>query len=157
MRNLQVAYQNFWAKRAKFFTFRKKENYQSAIYADTAFRLSSTKLILAKQSETLSIRWSRRLPKDCKVTTIIVSKDCVGRYFVSLLCDEIVQSKEPSNNQVGIDLGLTHFLTLSTGEKIAAPKIFRKYEKKLVKKQRILLKKVKRSNERENKSCKSTR
>jgi putative transposase len=148
LRNLQVAYQNFWAKRAKYPTFRKKENHQSAIYADTAFRLNGTKLILAKQTEPLSIRWCRRLPEDCKVTTITISKDCSERYFVSLLCDDVIEPKEVSNNKIGIDLGLTHFATISTGEKIVAPKIFRKYEKKLGKKQKILSKKQKGSNER---------
>jgi putative transposase len=49
---------------------------------------------------------------------------------------------------VGIDLGLRHFAVLSTGEKIAAPNVLRKHEKKLALLQRRLAKKQKGSANR---------
>jgi putative transposase len=49
---------------------------------------------------------------------------------------------------VGIDVGLTHFATLSTGEKINNPRFFRQQEKALAKAQRRLSKGPKRGPRR---------
>lgn len=148
LRHLNTAFTNFFAKRAKYPTFKRKDGKQSAEYTTSAFRWDGKALKLAKMDAPLAIRWSRTLPKAAKVTTVTVSKDAAGRYFVSLLCDDAVQAKPESSGQVGIDLGLTHFAILSTGEKIAAPNTFRKNEAKLAKLQRSLAKKQKGSANR---------
>uniref|UniRef100_UPI0011AF9398 RNA-guided endonuclease TnpB family protein n=1 Tax=Macromonas bipunctata TaxID=183670 RepID=UPI0011AF9398 len=96
----------------------------------------------------LDVRWSRQIPPAAKVTTVTVSKDAAGRYFVSLLCDDVVSAKPEVAEKIGIDLGLTHFAILSDGEKIPAPNAFRKHEKKLAKLQRKLAKKKKGSKNR---------
>ncbi|GGE03724.1 hypothetical protein GCM10011571_00780 [Marinithermofilum abyssi] len=49
---------------------------------------------------------------------------------------------------VGIDLGLKHFAILSTGEVIPNPKHHRKYEKQLIRWQRILSRRRKGSQNR---------
>ena len=103
---------------------------------------------MATMGAPLAIRWSRTLPKAAKVTTVTVSRDAAGRYFVSLLCDDAVQPKPQAEGRVGIDLGLTHFAILSTGEKIAAPKTFRKNEARLARLQWRLAKKQKGSRNR---------
>jgi len=77
-----------------------------------------------------------------------VSKDRAGRYFVSLLCDDAVAAKPVAAGKVGIDLGLTHFAILSSGEKIKTPKHFRTNEQKLATLSRRLAKKQKGSNGR---------
>ena len=148
LRHLQTAFANFFAKRAKYPNFRRKDGAQSAEYTTSGFRWDGSSLKLAKMDEPLSIRWSRALPKGAKPTTVTVSKDCAGRYHVSILCDDVVMSKAPVEAKVGIDLGLTHFAILSTGEKIAAPNAFRKNEAKLAKLQRRLSKKQKGSANR---------
>ncbi|MDN7490922.1 MULTISPECIES: RNA-guided endonuclease InsQ/TnpB family protein [Burkholderia] len=141
LRHLQTAFANFFAKRAKYPNFRRKDGTQSATYTASAFRWDGTSLKLAKMDTPLAIRWSRTIPKGTTVTTVTVSKDAVGRYHVSMLCDDVVSAKSESKNKVGIDLGLTDFVVLSTGEKIAAPNEFRKTEAKLAKLQRRLAKK----------------
>lgn len=143
LRHLQTAFANFFAKRARYPQFKRKGGSQSAEYTSSAFKWDGKSLKLAKMSEPLNIRWSRQIPKAAKVTTVTVSKDVAGRYFVSLLCDDVVAKKPEAQGKVGIDLGLTHFAILSTGEKVAAPKAFRKHEKKLAKLQRRLAKKKK--------------
>ena len=65
-----------------------------------------------------------------------------------MLCDDAVEPKAEAAGKVGIDLGLTHFAILSTGEKVAAPNTFRKHETKLAKLQRRLAKKQKGSANR---------
>jgi putative transposase len=148
LRHLQTAFANFFAKRAKYPNFRRKDGAQSAEYTTSAFKWDGAALTLAKMKEPLAIRFSRQIPKGAKVTTCTVSKDAAGRYHVSMLCDDAVSEKKKVKGQVGIDLGLTHFAILSTGEKIAAPNAFRKNEAKLAKLQRRLAKKQKGSANR---------
>lgn len=93
----------------------------------------------------VKIVWSQTLPKMTKITTVTVSKDAAGRYFVSLLCDDSVSAKPKVSAKIGIDLGLAHFAIVSTGEKIAAPNTFRVHEPRLAILQRRLDKKQKGS------------
>ena len=157
LRHLQTAFNNFFAKRARYPQFKRKDGPQAAEYTTSAFKWDGKSLKLAKMSEPLAVRWSRQIPKAAKVTTVTVGKDSAGRYFVSLLCDDVVAKKPTSNGKVGVDLGLTHFAILSTGEKVAAPNTFRRYEKRLAKLQRRLAKKTKGSNRREKAKLKVAR
>ena len=148
LRHLQTAFGNFFAKRGRYPQFKRKGSHQSAEYTASAFRWDGTSLKLAKMDAPLDVRWSRQIPQGAKVTTVTVSKDAVGRYFVSLLCDDVVSAKPEVAEKIGIDLGLTHFAILSDGEKIPAPNAFRKHEKKLAKLQRRLARKKKGSKNR---------
>lgn len=148
LRHLQTAFNNFFAKRAAYPTFKRKDGPQSAEYTTSAFKWDGRALKLAKMDAPLAIRWSRTIPKAAKVTTVTVSKDAAGRYFVSLLCDDAVLQKPAASEKIGIDLGLTSFAVLSTGEKIAAPNVFRKNEAKLAKLQRRMAKKQRGSRNR---------
>ena len=148
LRHLQTAFGNFFARRNKYPTFKSKHDKQSAEYTSSAFKWDGKALKLAKMDAPLNIRWSRTLPKAAKLTTATVTKDASGRYFVSMLCDDTVSEKPAAQGKIGIDLGLTHFAILSTGEKIAAPNTFRKNEAKLAKLQRRLAKKQKGSANR---------
>ena len=148
LRHLQTAFGNFFTKRAKYPTFKRKDGPQSAEYTTSAFKWDGKALKLAKMTAPLAIRFSRTIPRAAKVTTVTVSKDAAGRYFVSMLCDDAVEPKAEAAGKVGIDLGLTHFAILSTGEKVAAPNTFRKHEAKLAKLQRRLAKKQKGSARR---------
>ncbi|WP_200796733.1 IS200/IS605 family element RNA-guided endonuclease TnpB [Lampropedia hyalina] len=148
LRHLQTAFGHFFAKRARYPQFKHKDGKQSAEYTTSAFKWDGSALKLAKMNAPLNIRWSRPIPKVAKITTVTVSKDTAGRYFVSLLCDDAVAAKPEASGKVGIDLGLTHFAILSTGEKVAAPNTYRKNQAKLAKLQRRLAKKTKGSNRR---------
>ncbi|MBR8183305.1 transposase [Burkholderia ambifaria] len=148
LRHLQTAFANFFTKRAKYPNFRRKDGTQSAEYTASAFRWDGKSLKLAKMEAPLAICWSRTIPKGARVTTVTVSKDSAGRYHVSMLCDDVVSAKSASSNRVGIDFGLTDFVVFSTGEKIGAPKAFRKNEAKLAKLQRRLARKQKGSANR---------
>lgn len=157
LRHLQTAFVNFFAKRASYPQFKRKTGPQSAEYTTSSFKWDGRSLKLAKMSEPLAVRWSRQLPKAAKVTTVTVSQDASGRYFVSMLCDDVVAAKPTVAAKVGIDLGLSHFAILSTGEKVAAPNTFRRHEKKLAKLQRRLAKKTNGSNRREKAKLKVAR
>lgn len=148
LHHLQTGFNNFFAKRTKYPTFKSKHDRQSASFTQAAFKWNGKVLKLAKMKAPLDIRFSRTLPKAAKLTTVTVSKDAAQRYFVSMLCDDVVKPKPKVKAKVGIDLGLTHFAILSTGEKITSPNAFRMNEVSLAKRQRILAKKVKGSKNR---------
>lgn len=148
LRNLQKAFSNFCKKLAKYPQFKKKSYDQSLTYVDTAFEFENNELTLAKQSQPLKIVWHREIPKNTRITSISVSKDNSDRYFVSLFLEEKVNFLPTNDNIVGIDLGLEDFVVFSSGEKIKAPKILKKYQSKLALLQRRLAKKQKESKRR---------
>ena len=149
LRHLDAAYTNFFEGRAEYPTFKKKHHAQSATYTDNAFTLKGDKLTLAKQKEPLDIHWSRPLPNGCQPSSVTVSKDKSGRYFVSILVEEHIQPLKTTNKTRGIDLGLKSFLITSDGQTIANPKYYARDEKKLAKAQRRHAKKKKGSKNRE--------
>ncbi|RVU22801.1 transposase [Streptomyces antnestii] len=145
LRHLQTAFTNFFAKRARYPRFKsRKKARKSAEYTTSGFRFRDGRLTLAKMNEPLDIVWSRPLPLGVKPSTVTVSQDAAGRWFVSLLCEDPSVSPLPASGQaVGIDVGLEHLLTLSTGEKIANPRHGRKDRARLAKAQRKLSRKAK--------------
>ncbi|MFE0105862.1 RNA-guided endonuclease InsQ/TnpB family protein [Streptomyces sp. NPDC059009] len=151
LRHLQGAFVNFWEKRGKYPRFKsRKKSRRSAEYTSSAFRYRDGKLTLAKMREPLDIRWSRPLPEGMQPTTVTVCQDCAGRWFVSVLCEDPTVKRLPATDTaVGIDAGLEHLLTLSTGEKIANPRHERKDRARLAKAQRSLAKKTEGSANRD--------
>ncbi|MFE4823052.1 RNA-guided endonuclease InsQ/TnpB family protein [Streptomyces sp. NPDC056704] len=150
LRHLQAAFSHFFGKRAKYPRFKsRKKSRRSAEYTTSAFRFRDGELRLAKMSEPLRIVWSRSLPEGVSPSTVTVSQDAAGRWSVSLLCDDPGVKPLPENgNAVGIDAGLEHLLTLSTGEKITNPRHERRDRAALAKAQRRLAKKEKGSANR---------
>ncbi|MET7783588.1 RNA-guided endonuclease TnpB family protein [Streptomyces sp. NPDC005388] len=143
LRHLQTAFANFFGKRAKYPRFKsRKKSRRSAEYTTSAFRFRDGELRLAKMSEPLCIVWSRPLPEGVSPSTVTVSQDAAGRWFVSMLCDDPGIRHLPATDvAVGIDAGLDHLLTLSTGEKITNPRHERRDRAVLAKAQRRLAKK----------------
>ncbi|MFD9513921.1 RNA-guided endonuclease InsQ/TnpB family protein [Streptomyces mirabilis] len=150
LRHLQTAFTDFFGRRAKYPRFKsRKKSRRSAEYTTSAFRFRHGNLTLAKMTEPLGIVWSRPLPEGAKPSTVTVSQDSAGRWFVSLLCEDPGVKPLPENgNAVGIDAGLEHLLTLSTGEKIANPRYERRDRAALAREQRRLAKKEKGSANR---------
>jgi putative transposase len=150
LRHLQGAFAAFWDKRAKYPRFKsRRKSCASAEYTRSAFRWRDGKLWLAKMTEPLDIRWSRPLPGGAEPSTVTVSRDSAGRWFVSVLVEEEIQRYPQADTAVGIDAGITSLLTLSTGEKIANPRHERRDRERLAKAQRALARKQKGSANRE--------
>ncbi|MFH8737105.1 RNA-guided endonuclease InsQ/TnpB family protein [Streptomyces sp. NPDC017964] len=145
LRHLQVAFTHFFGKRAKYPRFKsRKKSRKSAEYTTSAFRFLGGELRLAKMSEPLAIVWSRPLPEGASPSTVTVSQDAAGRWFVSMLCEDPTVKPLPSTDTaVGIDAGLNHLVTLSTGEKITNPRHERADRIRLAKAQRELSRKAK--------------
>jgi putative transposase len=149
LRHLDSAFTNFFEGRAEYPVKKKKHGVQSATYTSNAFTWDGTYLTLAKQQEPLDIHWSRSLPDGSTPSSVTITKDKAGRYFVSFLVEEEITLLPLANKTVGIDLGLKDFLITSDGQTIANPKYFARDEKKLAKAQRRHAKKQKGSKNRE--------
>lgn len=158
LRHLQAAFANFFAKRAKYPAFKsRKRSRASAEYTRSAFRWKDGRLFLAKMDGPLNIVWSRRLPEGAEPSTVTVSRDAAGRWFVSILVEEKIRPLDPSGNRVGVDAGVTALVTLSTGEKVTNPRHERRDRRKLAKAQRALARKQKGSKNREKARLKVAR
>jgi putative transposase len=150
LRNLQKAFANFWAGRAKYPNFKKKRSGGSAEFTRSAFKWKDGQLWLAKCSQALPIRWSRTLPTGCEPSTVTVKLDASGRWFVSLLVDDHTVKAFPQvDKAIGIDAGITSLIATSDGAKIANPKHFKRLRYKLRQAQKALSRRVKGSNNRE--------
>ncbi|NJM75325.1 MAG: IS200/IS605 family element transposase accessory protein TnpB [Acaryochloridaceae cyanobacterium RU_4_10] len=148
LRHLQGAFTNFFAGRAKYPNFKKKRNGGSAAFTRSAFKFRDGQVFLAKSSEALPIRWSRQLPEGVEPSTITVKLSPSGRWSVSLLVEVEIEPLTESPNSIGIDLGITSLVALSTGEKVANPKGFKAKRAKLRRVQKALSRKLKGSNNR---------
>lgn len=147
LRHLQTAYANFFRKTSKYPKFKSKHKSRaSATYTRSAFSYRDGTLKLAKMGEPLDIRWSRLIPS--APSTVTISRDAAGRWFVSMLCEQTIMPLPKSDQAVGVDLGLTSLVILSTGEKIANPRHEQRDRKRLARAQRELSRKQKGSANR---------
>ena len=148
LRHLQKAFSNFFTGRAKYPNFKKKHQGGSAEFTKAAFKWRNGQIFLAKSLEPLDIRWSRELPQGAKPSTISVKLSPAGRWTVSLLVDVEIETLPESINSVGIDVGITSLVALSTGKKIPNPKNLKKKRKKLRRANKALSRKQKGSKNR---------
>ncbi len=157
LRHLDKAFRNFFEGRATYPTFHKKHGRQAATYASSAFHwdAETRALTLAKMDAPLAIHWSRFFTG--APTTVTISQDPAGRYFVSFLVEEEVARLPVVNALVGVDIGVQDVAVLSTGEKIANPRHLARSERRLKHAQRTLARKQKGSKNREKARLKVAR
>lgn len=108
LRHQQTAFANFFAGRAAYPAFKSKRHKQAAEFTASAFKYRDGKLYMAKNKIPLDVRWSRPLPS--VPSTVTISKDAAGRYFVSCLCEFEPASLPITSSMVGIDVGFKRFV-----------------------------------------------
>ena len=146
LRHLQGAFSKFWSKQNRYPRFKSRKSRQSATFTSSAFRWDGEHLTLAKTTAPLRIVWSRPLSKGSQPSTVTVSLDRAGRWFVSLLIEEVISPLPAAPSKaVGIDMGLESFATLSTGEKVANPRHEARERARLARAQRKMARKQKGS------------
>lgn len=155
VRHQQSAFKNFFEGRAKYPTFKKKSSRQSATFTKGAFKYRNGNIYIAKSPDPLNIRWSRELSS--YPSTITISKDCAGRYFVSCLCEFEPEKLPTSDNKVGIDVGIKHLFVTDQGHKEVNQRNTAKYAKKLAKYQKRLSRKKLGSSNRNKARYKAAR
>src|ERR1700722_11904078 len=133
-----------FAVRVQQFFYKTKRGKQSAEFSGHGFKWDTVNLNLHLAGiGRMDIHWSRAFTS--QPSTVTITKDCAGRYFVTLCLDEKVNSLPKTGKAVGVDLGINRLATLSNGERIANPRHTAKYAKKLARAQRVLSRRKKGS------------
>jgi putative transposase len=151
LRHQHSAFTNFFAARAKYPRFKSRDSKQSAHYTRSAFRMRDGHLTLAKQTAPLRLAWSFDDVdlSTLNPTTVIVSREADGRWYVTFAVDIDDPAPPPeAASEVGVDLGVKDFATLSTGEKIANPRHLERKAKNLARYQRRMARKQRGSANR---------
>lgn len=134
LRNLDVAFSNFFRKKSAYPAFKTRKNGGSAQFMTNAFRINGDNLFLAKIKTPIAVKWSRQLSSSPSSCTI--SQNAAGQWFASFLCEEEIQKLALCDKRIGIDVGIENFATLSDGRKFQSPKAIRKLRKKMARLQR---------------------
>ncbi|WP_073948013.1 RNA-guided endonuclease InsQ/TnpB family protein [Streptomyces kebangsaanensis] len=155
LRDLDTAYKNFFdglkgkrqGRKVGPPRYKSKKDTRQSVRLNTnAFSLQAGGTVYVAKVGNLKVRWSRPLP--AAPTSLTVTKDSAGRYFLSFVVDTDPAHLPEAETEAGIDLGLSAFAVLSDGRKIDSPRFLRRAEKKLKRLQRELSRKVKGSKNR---------
>ena len=140
---MDKAYQSFF-KGGGFPRFARKDRYNSLTFKSVK-QISDCVFKLPKIG-TVTI-FKDRQPKGTLRRATITKEN--NKYYISILTmQEQNPISLPSDSQVGIDVGLVYFATLSTGKHINNPRHTKRYEKQLRIDSRSLARKMKGSNSR---------
>ncbi len=133
LKDLDRAYQNFFAKRAAFPRFHKKNGRQSIRYPQ-GVQVGENWVSLPKIGK---IRAVIHRPCEGKIKNVTVMKTKSGRYYASVQVELNVSEPSPSvASAIGVDVGLKSFLVTSDGVSIPAPRFLLKAQKRLARLQR---------------------
>nr|WP_230688778.1 transposase [Micromonospora sp. WMMC415] len=151
LRHQHSAFTAFFQKRARYPRFKSRQGRQSASFTRSALRMCDGNLTLAKMPGALRFvwSWSDMDVKAVDPTMVTVSRDPDGRWFVTFAVNiNPPTAPEPTEQIVGVDLGLADFAVLSTGERIPHPRNWKRHERRLKRYQRIMARKQRGSNNR---------
>lgn len=155
IRSLEVAYINFFQKRAKFPNFKSKRSKNSFTVPQFAY-ITDNRLFVPKFKEGIKCRVHREIKG--KVGKVTISKIPSGKYFVSVFTEEEYTTPLVNTDKsVGVDMGLKDLLITSEGEIFKNNRYTKRYERKLARAQRHLSRKVKGSKGFENQKLKVAR
>ena len=125
LKRLNLAFQRFFKNQSSYPNFKRKHFKQSFRLTKNGFKLENSKLYIAKSKSPIKVRWSKPLPSD--PSSITITKDSAGRYFVSFVCEEEFVKLPENNHKIGIDLGLNNWLADSNSKTIARIDYTKKY------------------------------
>ena len=149
LRQLVTAYDNFFAKRAKYPKFKSKKHSKQSFAIPQNIKIDSNKIYLPKFKEGIKAKIHKMIEKGCNIKQAFIS--CIaGNYYIALSYEDNKPIPKPIevNSAVGLDMGLEN--AIITSDKIVYPykKFLQDKESKLKQLQRGLSKKQKGSNNR---------
>jgi putative transposase len=128
--------------------FKSRQHDQAVRFtANSRFRLLPDGRLSLPKVGDVKIRWSRPLPAE--PSSVTVTLDGAGRFHASFVVEVREAPLPATDTAVGVDLGLTTFAALSTGEKVDNPRWLRQRERALRRSQRNMARKRKGSRNRE--------
>jgi len=146
LRDQDCALRNFFAQRARYPRFKRKQHAGSLRFQGVGSAWTSGIVSVPKLG---TLKLAEALPQVERPDMVTLSRDAAGRYYLSFGA-EVEQALLPIRQRsVGVDLGLTHLATLSNGEKIPNPKHYHARLRYLRQQQRCLARRQKGSRRRE--------
>lgn len=148
--DLRFAFNRFFQRKARHPKFKSKKRDRMRFRIPQRVKLSDKRIYVPKAG-WVRIYQSAVVDRPIKSTTFRQTPD--GRWYASVMVefelpDDALQPPNP-DKVVGVDLGLRDFTTLSDGSKVAAPKFYRKSERRIAKACRRLSRRKPGSNRRE--------
>ena len=114
--------------------FKGYERYDSFTYPQSGFSITYDNRVSLSKIGAVKMVYHRPIKGTIKTAT--VHRSSTGKWYITFSCECEPERLDPLTSQVGIDVGLKTFATLSTGEEIANPRFFRREEQTLKKVQR---------------------
>ncbi|MGE4375450.1 MAG: IS200/IS605 family element RNA-guided endonuclease TnpB [Methanoculleus sp.] len=151
-KNLDNAFTRFFREKKGFPKFKSKKNPVQSFQVPQHYRVDfeRNRIKLPKLGEIKTV-FHRTFAGKMKYATVSVTS--TGKWFVSILVDDGKPEPEPApfslDTTLGIDVGLTDFATLSTGEKVENPRFLKKSLQRLKVLQRRVSRKKKGSKNRQ--------
>ena len=142
VKDLDKAYKSFFEKHSGYPKYHKKhasvQSYRTR-NQNNGIRFEGSRIRLPKLG-LVRIRKSREILG--RILNATVSCTASGKYYVSLCVEEEVIPKPNKGGMVGIDVGIKSFFSDSNGNSIDSPAPLHVYEKKLIREQRKLSRKI---------------
>lgn len=145
LKNLDLAFKNFFRrvkqgdKKVGYPRFKSKKFSKKSYTAKMNIQLKENHIQLPKLG-LVKCRVSKQI--EGRILSATIEQRPSGKYFVSVLCTDVeVEPLDKTNTNIGVDLGLKTFVTLSNGESYSHPKAMNKSLKKLAKLQKQLSRK----------------
>lgn len=133
LKDLESSFKNFFAKRSDFPKFKRKGEKDSFRFPQ-GFKLEqqNNRIYLPKIG-WIRYRNSRAIVGEMKNVT--VSRKC-GKWYISVQTEFEQKTPQPKGGEIGIDMGIVRFATLSNGEHFEPINAFKNLKGKLVKLQK---------------------
>lgn len=142
---LNHAYEGFF-KRGGFPRYRGKERWKSFGFAEfIGISFNGTHIAFKGINGKIRVLMHRVIKGEIK--SCAFRRDTKG-WYICFQCEIPLEIKDCAESQIGIDVGIESFATLSNGLKISNPRIGRRTEKELRLRQRALSRCKKGSNRR---------
>ena len=154
LKDLETSYKNFFEKRARYPRFKSKHAHAKSFRTrnqNNGIRIEGARIRLPKIG-AVKAKLSR--PFDGRILHATVTRIAADKYFVSL-CVEVaatdinVRSVPARAEGIGLDVGIKDFCVDSNGVHVEGPRPLKKLARKLVRAQRRLSRKMKKSNNRQ--------
>lgn len=136
---VDYAYRSFFQrikrkdKEPGFPRFKSYGRYDSMTFPGTGFKVINHEIIEISKIGKVKIKIHRKI--DGKIKRLILKKES-DKWFACIVIEKEDYDTIERNKPIGLDLGISSFLTTSVGEKVVNPKYYDKKKKDLAKIQR---------------------
>ncbi len=139
VRDLDIAYKNFFEGRASFPERKKKGKSSDSFRFPQGFHIDNRRIFLPKVGW---VGFFKSQSIEGTIRHITISRN--GKHwFASICCEVAIADVPPKKTAVGIDIGIEKLCAMSDGQTTENPTYFNQYKRKLAKLQRKLSSKKK--------------